>query len=206
MKKIIAVTILSVLNTYVSFCQNPPPSTDVSSSLMNIGMISNFVAGIVGAGCLIFWFWKVKLPDTIEKEVEKRIGEKAGVKAELVRTYFKRLESEEKLRASSILIINKSIGLRDSLKSYLEGKGYAKIKFKTIEQINQGFDTQEFKMILFDNEDTFLDESEVKQIMDKYADAYGSKFVCFTKRNFDIYKDSNYNKRIKIIQDIINLE
>jgi hypothetical protein len=200
-----SILLLVNLNDLLSQTPTIPPIPQ-EPNLFNINFWVNLAAGIVGAGGLIFWFWKMKLPDIIEKEVEKKIGEKAGVKAELVRTYFKRLESEENLKNASILVINKSVGLRDSLRIFLEKKGYKNLKFKTLDQVNQGFEAQDFKMIVFDNEDTLLEESEIKSIMDRYATAYGSKFVCYTKKSLDMYRDAQYNTRIKIIQDIINLD
>ena len=189
---------------------------EVKQQLEWIYKIFGFTAILLTVWAAITWFYRIKkVAETqIDKKageiVENKISEKVGVKTNLIRAYFQRLEAEQRLYQKRILIVNATAGKRLVLEDMLADAGFSNISgsnkekqtvfFKTLIQLETGIDTNKYDLLLFDNYDGQLQETEMTKIVDQYGQAL--KFVCFTNTDWGQKNYHLYNKKIKFVKEI----
>jgi hypothetical protein len=136
------------------------------------------------------------LENQIEKEVEKRIGNMVGVKVDLVKEYFADIVAEKELKKKRILVVNLNTGKKTSIETALKNAGFSTLPiFKTMAEIDNGLNTNDFDLLLFDNEDNQLSITQMTTVIDRYQNAL--KFTCFTSQDWDNNSFLNYRSKIR---------
>lgn len=168
------------------------------------------VAGLTVLG-IYLWVWKIKqtsekiIKEKVDALIENKLADKIGVKLELVKSYFKEIEEAQAIKQKRILVISKTCGKRDTIVKAIEKAGFSTIPiFKTLSEYSAGIDTNHFDLILFDNEDGTLEETEMTAIVDEHEQAL--KFVCFSTVDVSSAIFKAYNKKVRFIKDIINMD
>lgn len=158
---------------------------------------------------LILWFWRIgKVVDKAiatktDGIVERKLGEKVGVKPELIRSYFDKIGKLEGLYQTPIYVLNAKQAKRTEIENTLVQGG-----FKFSDGFNlahfeaNGIDANKYKVVLFDDEDGKLGEEKIIEIFEANKEVI-PVFVCYTKKNWEQY--NVYSKKIKLAKDIANI-
>ena len=104
---------------------------EVKEQLNWIYKVFGIVATLLTIWAAITWFYKIK--KVAEKQIETKAGaivdakisDAVGVKTDLIRSYFHKIEQEEELFHKSILVINAEVGKRLALEEVLEDAGFS---------------------------------------------------------------------------------
>lgn len=163
----------------------PIVKKEVEAELKNIWLFTGItISGLTILGVYL-WIWRIKkiaeeaITKKADKIIEDQISQKLGVKSELIQAYFKEIEQAQKLKQKRILVVNKDAGKRLSIEKVITNAGFLTVPiFKKWAEIAGGIDTNQFDLLLFDNEDGNLNETEIIKLVNDYGEAL--KFACFT--------------------------
>lgn len=144
-------------------------------------------------GALTTWLLiKSRIQKWAEEEVTKKANEKFGVDWAVVKQLVDDKKRDAAIKAKRLAIVNKVTGRRQDLVVMLEKYGFRNPppqSFHWTDFNSDKFDYNQFDLIILDNHDGQLTETELRQIIEKHQFPYVLYTVEQTsKAFFDEYK------------------
>lgn len=168
------------------------------------------IASISILGIILF-FWKSKkiaedlLKRKAEELIEGKMADKIGVKFELIKKYFQDIEQTQLLRQKRILVVNKDAGKKIHLVKTIEKGGFTSNPvFMKLTELEAGIDTNDFDLLLIDNEDAKFSEEEILNLVDTYKASF--KFACFTGVDVSAETFKKLNGVVRFAKDVNYIE
>lgn len=156
-----------------------------------------FIGPVLAA--IVTWLGlRKKAEDWAEKEITKKASEKFGVDWAIVHQLVEEKKRDAAIKSKRLAIVNKLTGRRQDLVAMLEKQGFKTTppQFFTLEAFNTKFDYNQFDLIILDNHDGKLDETDLRQIIDKHQFPYVLYTVEQTSKAF--FED--YKSKVKFAQ------
>lgn len=109
-----------------------------------------------------------------EDEVTKKANEKFGVDWTIVKQLVDEKRRDIAIKSKRLAIVNKTTGRRQDLVTMLEKYGFKNPppQFFKLDDFNTKFDYNQFDLIILDNHDNQLTESELQQIIEAHQFQY----------------------------------
>lgn len=155
-------------------------------------------------GMAIVWLGlRKKVEDWAEKEITKKANEKFGVDWVTVKLLVDDKKRDALIKAKRIAIINKETGRRQDLVTLLEKNGFnnPSPQFFSLVDYQTKFDFNKFDIVLLDNYDGLLTETDMRQIIEKHQFPY----VLFTKTDLTPQFFTQFNSKVKFLKIQENL-
>lgn len=142
---------------------------------------------------LVTWLGlRKKVADWAEKEITQKATEKFGVDWATVKQLVDEKKRHAAIKAKRLAIVNKEIGRRQDMVTMLDNYGFKNPppQFFNWTEFNAKFDHNQFDLVILDNHDGQLTETELQQVMEKYQFPYVLYTVKQTSQTFfEKYKD-----------------
>lgn len=201
---LLVVGVLAV--PFSMLAQNTDNAPSTAFNLVTIISITAVISTALTA--VVAWYTTGKKINTaveeavkhkVDKLVDQKISEKIGVRTAFLHAYFSKLQSNEILKEKRILILNKNLGKDYTLAEQLEKDGYKSISFQLFEPALNELNVNHFDLVLFDNRDGELEESQTIEFINRYKLAF--KYVCFTCEDWTQESYSRYRDKVKFVKD-----
>ena len=159
--------------------------SEVNEQLSWLRTIFGITVGAISILGIYLWVWQIKqtaekvIKEKADKLIEDQLADKFGVKSEIIKSYFQEIEKAQLLKQKRILVVNKHVGKKTTLEKAIEKAGFTTTPiFKKWSEVENGIDTNDYDLLLIDNEDGSFSEEEIKEIVKRYSQSL--KFACFT--------------------------
>lgn len=212
MKKIHAVLMGLLLGAVSGWGQDIQLTADEISDLQELAKYNSrwnaflniwaFLGPLLAA--VVTWLGlRKKVDDWAEKEITKKASEKFGVDWAVVKQLVDEKKRDATIKAKRLAIVNKETGRRQDLVSMLEKYGFKNPppQFFNLADFNIKFNHNNFDLVVLDNHDGELTESEMRQIIE----AHQFPYVLFTNTDLssEFFNDFKVKVKFAKIQDNI---